>query len=1034
MCSTVSRKDTHRFFIFKRGFVKRFLPSVYLFPALLAASFISAAAPLWAQSAPESQAPAAQSSARPGSIRGVVTDPSGAVIPNASLTATDATGKNYPATSDAAGAYVIRGLPTSTYSVKASAPGFAAYSTNAVVVAPGSALHLNISLSIQVEQQVEVQSEATTVDTTPDSNANAIVIKGKDLDALSDDPDELSSELQALAGPAAGPNGGEIYIDGFTGGQLPPKSSIREIRINQNPFSAEFDRLGYGRIEILTKPGTEKLHGHVAARGNDSAFNAQNPILNANLVPGQTEPPVTEPPYYQWNVDGNIGGAFNKTTSYFLSVFSRDNQNVSIVNAINPASVTPTTPAGQTLNTTFPNPSTRLDIAPRVDLQLGANNTLTVRYDFYRAVQSGEGVGETSLPEQAYGTHNIENTIQVSDSLVLSKNLVDDIRFQYRRIRNDTSPASLVPTVSVQGAFTDGGNNNGTVQDNQDDYELQNYFAGVLGRHSLNFGTRLRAYRDANYTDAGTNGAYTFQSLTDYLNKTPQIYQQTVVTNYTANATLFDAALFYQDDWKVNQRFTFSYGLRWEAQNWINDKNDWGPRVSLAYALDGGGKKPPKTVLRAGYGWFYQRFTVPNSFGSTAGTPYIIQAIHQNGENQQTFIVTNPSYAETTPGNPLPPPTLGDNTKAPTIFSVDPHFKAAIDMQGAVGIDRQITKNITSNITYLYGRGVHQYLTNNIGAVSFPPENFTTNTYPDAPLPAPTFNNLQYQAGGVYRQQQIIATASARLRRVTFFTFYTYNNAHGDTSGVGYVPTVSQYPGLDYGRTSFDVHNRFVILGNFIAPWGFSFSPFLAANSGTPFNITTGTDLTANNQFNARPTYAASCTEQGVVRTPFGCVNTNPFGTGEKIIPMNVGTGPANVSLNLRASKVIGIGPKVEGHGGGPGGPGGGGPRGGGGGFGGRGLSGNSGGPGRLDASTSRKYNLTLGVFAQNVFNHTNLGTPNGTIGLTSANGDDCPDASQNNGECPQNFFLKSQSLAGGFFGPSSAGNRSVYLSASFDF
>ena len=81
-----------------------------------------------------------------------------------------------------------------------------------------------------------------------------------------------------------------------------------------------------------------------------------------------------------------------------------------------------------------------------------------------------------------------------------------------------------------------------------------------------------------------------------------------------------------------------------------------------------------------------------------------------------------------------------------------------------------------------------------------------------------------------------------------------------------------------------------------------------------------------------------------------------------------------------------------------------------------------------------RRYNLTLGVFAQNVFNHTNLGTPNGTIGLTSANGDDCPDATQNNGECPQNFFLKSQSLAGGFFGPSSAGNRSVYLSASFDF
>ena len=157
------------------------------------------------------------------------------------------------------------------------------------------------------------------MDTAPENNANAIIIKGKDLDALSDDPDELQSELQALAGPAAGPNGGEIYIDGFTGGQIPPKSSIREIRINQNPFSAEFDRLGYGRIEIFTKPGTDKLHGQIESRGNDSAFNSQNPILNANLKPG--EAPLQEPSYYSYNFNGNVGGPLTKNSSYFLSSF-----------------------------------------------------------------------------------------------------------------------------------------------------------------------------------------------------------------------------------------------------------------------------------------------------------------------------------------------------------------------------------------------------------------------------------------------------------------------------------------------------------------------------------------------------------------------------------------------------------------------------------------------------------------------------------------------------------------------------------------
>ena len=115
------------------------------------------------------------------------------------------------------------------------------------------------------KQQITVKEHSVNVSVQAESNASALVLKDKDLDSLSDDPDELSSQLQALAGPSAGPNGGEIYVDGFTGGQLPTKSSIREIRVNQNPFSAQYDRLGYGRIEILTKPGTDKWHGRDSA-------------------------------------------------------------------------------------------------------------------------------------------------------------------------------------------------------------------------------------------------------------------------------------------------------------------------------------------------------------------------------------------------------------------------------------------------------------------------------------------------------------------------------------------------------------------------------------------------------------------------------------------------------------------------------------------------------------------------------------------------------------------------------------------------
>src|SRR5277367_3918311 len=637
-----------------------------------------------------------------GTLQGRVLDPSGAVIPQAQVTVTSPSGKTVSTAADAAGSYQVRGLAAGDYTVNATTPGFASF-TATVTVGPGQAKTLNIAMQIQTEkQQVQVEADAPTVDTSPDQNANAVVLKGKDLDVLSDDPDELENQLQALAGPAAGPNGGEVYIDGFTGGQIPPKSSIREIRINQNPFSAEFDRLGYGRIEILTKPGTDKLHGQIEARGNDSSFNSRNPILQE-----------AEPPYYSYNLQGSVGGPINKNASYFVSAFGRNTQNVSVIDAIDPASVTPANPNGTFLNEAYPNPSSRIDVSPRLDLQLGQANTLTLRYEFFRSVTTNGGVGQLALPAQAINTQSMENTLQVSDSLVLSKKIVDDIRFQYRRFRYQNIAQNNTPTVSVQGSFLAGGNNGGVVRDNQDIFELQNYFAAAEGNHSLNFGARLRAYRDADYTNGSTNGQYTVQSLGEYENESPQTYQVTEVNQYTARAILFDAALFYQDDWRVNQRLTFSYGLRWETQNRINDKSDWAPRVSFAYALDAGDKKkPPKTVLRAGYGWFYQRFTVPNSFGSNAGTPYIIQAIHQNGINQKVSTITNPTY-------PVNPVAVANANTAQTLYTIDPHFHAATDLQGAVGLDRQLAKRITANVTYLYGRGVHQYLTNNIGAPEF---------------------------------------------------------------------------------------------------------------------------------------------------------------------------------------------------------------------------------------------------------------------------------------------------------------------------
>src|ERR1700677_4731152 len=271
-----------------------------------------------AVSTPTTAAPAAPQTT--GTLRGHISDPTGALIPGATITVTTSAGTKVKSiTADSSGTYSVSGLAPGGYIVNATYPGFADFGSPTIQLAAGQSKRVDISMAIEVAQQnVTVTDDAPQVNIEASGNASAVVIKGKDLEALSDDPDELLNELQALAGPSAGPDGGQIYIDGFTAGQLPPKSAIREIRINQNPFSAEFDKLGYGRIEILTKPGTDKLHGQFFAQGNDDLFNTGNPF--ANQIPA----------YHSLQFNGTLNGSLSKWASFFISVEQRNNQNDSI--------------------------------------------------------------------------------------------------------------------------------------------------------------------------------------------------------------------------------------------------------------------------------------------------------------------------------------------------------------------------------------------------------------------------------------------------------------------------------------------------------------------------------------------------------------------------------------------------------------------------------------------------------------------------------------------------------------------------------
>ncbi|MGA2570106.1 MAG: TonB-dependent receptor [Terracidiphilus sp.] len=921
-----------------------------------------------------------------GAINGTVTDPSGAVIATATVALAGPAGIVKSVKTGHDGAYRMTGVAAGTYRLSISAEGFAPSEVDNVVVAAGKTVLENVTLQIPIAQQQVVVSDSTaSVDTSAEDNASSIVIKGKDLNALSDDPDELQSELTALAGPAAGPNGAQIFIDGFSGGQLPPKSSIREIRVNQNPFSAQYDKLGYGRIEVLTKPGTDKLHGNVMIMGNDSAFNSLNPFV------------TEEPAYYSTFMNASVGGSLGTRTSWFASVFRRDNASNSIINA----ELLDSSNNVYNYTKAVATPQSRLDISPRLDFQLGSRNTMTVRYMLDRQKQTNGGVSQTALETQGFDSSGYENSLQISDSQVLSQSAVNETRFQYIRSTDNQTPYSTDPTVMVSGAFTGGGSSAGRSRDTENHYEIEDYVTLAKGAHSIEFGGRFRLTRDSSYSTAGFNGAYVYSSLTAYAAKTPSQYTVTA-GNANASVSMFDLGLFYQDDYKVNPNLTLSYGARYETQNQISDHNDWAPRLSLAWA-PGGAKS--KTVIRGGYGWFYDRFNANNA----------LTAIRQNGVNENQYVVKSPSFYENAP----PASTLATlSTVAPTIYQIAPNMKASLSMQAAAGVEHQFGSFATVSLTYLNSRGVHQYLSDNVNAYEQGTYDITTGT---GTRPNGINENIyQFQSGGVYKQNQLMVNYSVQSKRVSLFGFYALTFANADTSGASYFPTNQTNPGADFGRANFDVRNRFLIGGNIQGPYGISFNPMLDVTSGSPFNITIGQDLNGDNQYNDRPAIATA-SSTNVVTTKYGTFDLDPAAAAQRI-PYNVGTGPSEMGLNMRVSKTFGIGPKVTSGsrsafggmggpppGGGP--PGGGGP---GGGLGPGGLSGSRGGPpGMNNQTAARRYSLTFAAMGRNVLNSVNLAAP---VGVLSS---------------PK--FGQSISLGGGPWS-SAASNRSIDLQVTFNF
>ena len=934
-----------------------------------------------------------------GSLAGVVADPTGAVIPGATVHVErhKGTGTEFPnVVSDAQGGYTME-LPPGTYDVIISAPSFEPFRTTTTVSRAGVTTKLNAALVIATEaEEVNVSSDQNS--TSADANRSALVLGKDELATMSDDDSTFQQQIQALAGgDPTQPSG--VYVDGFSGGQIPPKESIREIRINQNPFSAQFPELGFGRVEIFTKPGSDKLHGSFAMFSTDSVLNSQNPFSGA------------QPPYYFLFARGNVSGPINKKTSFFFNARYGDMGNNSVINAILPGLVN--------YNTVVPSPTQNSDYVVRIDRQVTANNVLTARYEFAHSRLTNGGlagsqsnnnngppaaVSSQVLPSEANNSTGNVSTLQLSDTENIGKNKVLETRFQWIRNRTAQLPAVAAtsgtpaylnggntPTYNVSGYFNGGGSPTQQVKDHTDNIEFQEYFSLEHGKHFLRLGGRYRGTRDANMNSTGYNGTYTYAAtpgtattaLENFSAGIPSLFS---VTTGQQSAVVYtgDLGVYADDEYHVRKNATLNYGFRAETQSAIPDHFDPAPRVGASWAIGQTDKRQPFVTLRAGFGLFYDRFQSSN----------ILTAVRESsGTLQPNYVFTLSGTTPTTCTiSPTPACTGGSSSVSqPVIYNINPHLRSEYKIVSGLTAEKQFKFGKIS-VNYLHNQGDHQWISRNINAPL--PGTFVYGNANSGVRPlGGTQNVYQFDSNGTATANVLFGNAQLNpTKHIQIFLFTADRFQNSDTGGATSFPTNQYNLKADYGRVA-SARFRIFTGAQIQLPWGFNLNPFFAMTSHNPFNITTGTDLNGDTEYNDRPSFAtAASPAASVAHTALGNFNTTPV-AGETIVPINYGDGPRFVYTELGLGKAFHFGPLLPPPPAPPAPP--------------------PGKPAPKPEPPARKYALNFVLEVDNLLNHPNDGQPVGQV------------------SSPE--FGKSLSLNSTFIGSPNA-NRMIYFGTFFNF
>lgn len=866
-------------------------------------------------------------------LQGEVVDQRGDIIIEAKVTVTGNQNFKREMVSDQQGRFLFAGLPNGEYKLQVTAEGFAFYEAPLVLSSNLQPPRVRVTLHPTISEVITVDEATISVALDPQHASGTQVLKGKDLQALPDDPDQLSEQLKNLAtASGSAPGQAVVTVDGFATDKLPPKSAIREVRINPDLYSAEFDKAPYqgGRIQVFTKPGAISFHGSSFFNFNDSVFNARDAFA-----------PVRAPSSTR-RMGFQIGGPIIKSRVGFSVDFERRSINESAtVNAITLDDNFQVLP----FSANVPIPK-RLNIgSARVDWQINPANTLMVRFDLNHSSLTNLGVGGFNLPERGFDSDITEKSLRFSEVAILSRSIVNEARVGLTLQRIAHQPISSANAINVSGAFVSGGATTQHSLQEETRVELADTLSIAVRNHSLKvgfqiYGVSLNDARADNY-----NGTFVFGGVSaPQLNSDGTIvtgpagpvmvnissleqYRRTLLSLPGGAPTRFSItrgdprnsvsqwriATFIQDEWRPRHDMLLSLGLRYEGQTNPTDRISLAPRIGIAYSPD----KKKNWVLRARAGLFFDRFSelLP------------LEDLRFDGIRQEQILIDSPSF---------PAPFNSGTEAIPTLRRVNAGLQPATIRQLNLGFERRLPKGwkIQLSRSWSYASSVQR--SRNINAPLVGPG----DELPNAPRPLGVNENiLQFESTGRVDGKVLFVGANHQGSKLFSLLFgYLLFDFHSDTDSAFMLPQSSYDLSGESARPLWQARHRAFVAGTLNLPWMLRISPIINVASGTPFNITTGRDNNGDGNFNDRPSEAGSGAV-GAVTTPLGVFDPSVVnGT----LPRNSETNPSTIFMDLNVSRVFVLGKKT--------------------------------------VSEDNGYQLAVNVRVSNLFNHTNPSGLNGVL------------------------------------------------------